>query len=193
MTIKTTAKILEKNENTATIKIEFGTIIEAEYEKVENTNLYYVFTEAENYFFFEYFDGYGTEFTKLCKFDDTIENFDGWNTIYDTLEELKKQFEEYQTENDEVKSAPDTSKFIATKRGDVQVLRDYVKRNNYYTRYYAPVFTIGTAMYHNVPEYLMTRLLNVYRFAIELGFSFGRSKCKFGKICGTAWIGFGLI
>ena len=109
------------------------------------------------------------------------------------MSELVDEYKEYNIEDETAPSAPDTSKFISVKKGNIQLREDYVyHRETWSSDYYPYLVTIGTVLFHRLPDDFWYKLLNIFADAIESRFRIGGNEVRLGYIVGTAWIGFGL-
>ena len=181
-------KNLDSGNNIVTIK-DGDEIHEVQAVDVEK-NLY-SFEWGEEYYFFELYSKWGESYSKPFIREQILEG--GWNDLKDKLSELADEYKDYNVEDETTPSAPDTSKFISVKKGDMQLREDYTyRRETWSSDYYPYLVTIGTALFHRLPDDFWHKLLNIFADAIESGFRIGVNGARLGYIVGTAWIGFGL-
>ena len=98
-----------------------------------------------------------------------------WNDLREIFEDLVKKYKIFEREDDFIKSAPDTSKFIATKKGDIEVLTDYVKSGGTYgiNRYFPVLLKIGSnfpydALTQNFWDKVYSELLNALLSGVKI-------------------------
>jgi len=130
--------------------------------------------------------------------DDVIDTLKLYYVLWDDLENGMKQlcekYKKYEQNNDYIPSAPDTSRFMATKRGDLGVERKYFKRGGTYgiDRYFPYILTIGTNV-KELPHTFYDELYTLLTNALLSGCVIDDETPRIGSISGTAWVGIGLM
>jgi len=116
-----------------------------------------------------------------------------WHDIESGMEELCKKYKNYEQDNDYVPSEPDTSKFMATKRGDLGVEKKYFKRGGTYgiDKYFPYILTIGTNV-KELPQSFYDELYTLLTNALLTGVVIDNKIPRIDSIGGTAWTGIGL-
>lgn len=149
----------------------------------------------QRYIFFKYFD---SAWGDICYTTPVILHKDtfmpGWNCMRDSLNTLVKDYESYGAEDEKVSAAPDTSKFISIKRGDLVLDKDYrYSRSTWQSSIYFPYFLkIGSAIYHKLPYEFWTRLYNLFYRAMQNEFKIDDKVVELKVVNGTAFFGIGL-
>ena len=114
-----------------------------------------------------------------------------WNDIPVLLNKLIEKYEYIQTDDSSVPAGPDTSKFIATKRGVLSVEKNYWT-TSYYSRIgYKYIFKIGTGIKSNKDQ-LINDLLTIYMNAEKSELTLNNRPIRIGIVCGSAWTGYGI-
>lgn len=112
--------------------------------------------------------------------------------LKDDLFKLIEKFEDVQTEDESIPSAPDSSKFISVQKGDIGFRENYRKHSQYGsdTMYYF-VVTVGNAI-KNLDRSFYDNLFTIYLNAIKSEFTIDYQHPRIGKFCGSAFCGYGI-
>ena len=162
--------------------------------KLENVaqNVYQFKYKHETYGIIKYYYGFSEEFLQF-KFIDKYDYRHTWLTLKIDLEDLRDRFKEYEVTDTSIKSAPDTSKYLATVKGNLEVREDYSHTPGKHSLpdFYGMLFTVGNNA--QLPTQFYNELFTILTGGLkneELNISNRRP--RFGIIDGTAWTGYGL-
>ena len=115
-----------------------------------------------------------------------------WSHIPALLSKLIEKYDYLQTEDSSVPAAPDTSKFIATKRGDISFEENYWTTSYYSKIGFKYIFKIGTGIKSNKDQ-LLNDLLSIYMYAEKSNLTLDGHPIRVGNVCGFAWTGYGIL
>lgn len=116
-----------------------------------------------------------------------------WASLKNELIELTNRYETYENEDTSIKTGPDSSKFKATIKGDIEVREDYRYVANSYSvgTFYGLLVTVGNNV--KLPPQFYNVLFSIFKGAIVYSnLTIDDKFVKLGITSGTAWSGYGL-